>query len=90
MLNPARIMNFISFDRHSESQVELVMEKMRCSLTEALLMRPKLTEAEVKDVIRCLLEALVACHSLNIVHRNVNPGNIHWAWVSRDSPTSSL
>ncbi|KAJ3253442.1 Receptor-interacting serine/threonine-protein kinase 2 [Chytriomyces hyalinus] len=75
-LNPARIINFISLCRNSKSQVVLAMEKPCCSLEKALLLRPKLTESETKGVIRCLLEALVACHSLNIVHRNVNPGNM--------------
>ncbi|KAJ3230249.1 hypothetical protein HDU78_008514 [Chytriomyces hyalinus] len=75
-LNPSRIINFISCYRHSESRVVLAMELAHCSLAEALLLRPKLTESETKGVIRCLLEALVACHSLNIVHRNVNPENM--------------
>ncbi|KAJ3230251.1 hypothetical protein HDU78_008516 [Chytriomyces hyalinus] len=75
-LNPSRIINFISCYRHSGSQVVLAMEKARCSLTEALVLRPKLTENEVKSVIRCLLEALVACHSKYIVHRNVKPENM--------------
>ncbi|KAJ3222021.1 hypothetical protein HDU81_010199, partial [Chytriomyces hyalinus] len=74
-LNAERIVNLISSYRQGKSLV-LAVEKAHCSLADALLLRPKLSESEAKGVIRCLLEALVACHSMNIVHRNVNPENM--------------
>ncbi|KAJ3267368.1 hypothetical protein HDU77_000082 [Chytriomyces hyalinus] len=75
-LNPFRIVNYKSFYRNSESQFVLAMEKAQCSLADALFVRPRLTESEAKEVIRCVLEALVTCHSRYIVHRDVKPENL--------------
>ncbi|KAJ3242459.1 hypothetical protein HDU81_003165 [Chytriomyces hyalinus] len=75
-LNPFRIVNYKSFYRNSESQFVLAMEKAQCSLADALYVRPRLTESEAKEVIRCVLEALVTCHSKYIVHRDVKPENL--------------
>ncbi|TPX49610.1 hypothetical protein CcCBS67573_g10149 [Chytriomyces confervae] len=52
------------------------MEKAHCSLANMLSVRPKRTESEAKVVIRSTLEALVTCHSKDIVHRDVRPRNL--------------
>ncbi|KAJ3398881.1 GTP-binding protein Rho1, partial [Chytriomyces hyalinus] len=74
-MNPSRIVTFISF-HHEERYTLLAMEMARCSLEEALSVRPRLPESETKGIIQCVLEALVTCHSNQIAHRNVTPNNL--------------
>jgi serine/threonine protein kinase len=53
----------------------IVMERCDQTLLQALERRPDLTERSLAPIVRMMLMALHAVHSLDVVHRDIKPDN---------------
>lgn len=55
----------------------LVMELMQGGeLFDQILQRERFTEAEARDTIAPLFDALIYCHAQGIIHRDIKPENL--------------
>ncbi|KAJ3288651.1 hypothetical protein HK104_008049 [Borealophlyctis nickersoniae] len=73
---PGRVVAYKDFYANEEQQYVLVMELLECTLQDVLNERKKLPEAEAKDAIFGMLDAISCVHSEHFVHRDIKPGNL--------------
>lgn len=67
----------------------LVMEMMMGGeLFEQILNREQFSESEAREAIKSIIDAIMYCHSLNIVHRDIKPENL--LLQSKDLDLSTL
>ena len=64
----------------NESYIHLVLEYLKGGeLFQKLQNKGTYSEKDASVVIKCLLEALNYCHSINIIHRDLKPENLIFA-----------
>ena len=67
----------------------LIMELMTGGeLFDQILTKEKFTEQEARDIVAPIFDALIYCHAMGIVHRDVKPENLLFS--AKDSTTAII
>ncbi|CAI0470128.1 unnamed protein product [Linum tenue] len=58
------------------NRVELVSEHLDCDLLKYLEKPERITQPQIKEMLRQILKGLASCHSKNLVHGNLTPKSL--------------